>query len=179
MTQPCIPRIIPSSPPTPFKRNFRENRYTTNCQCARKSDSWWNYIAYEFITAELFTMESPSKVCVCTFDFTELPKCMRITRSSECFDEGTKTTQVSIDVSCESTDPDLLLAFAQMPSWKISLPGMFFSQNIERNIKGLLALLQPCLLSQSGFERSCSNIQDDPTTKSAIPHGSNDTKGYK
>ena len=104
---------------------------------------------------------------------------MRITRSSECLDEGTKSTQVSIDVSCESIDPDLLLAFAQMPSCKISFPRMFFGQNIGRNIKGFLAVLQSCLLSQSGSERSCSNIQDDPTTKSAIPHGSNDTKGYK
>lgn len=39
-------------------------------------------------------------------------------------------------------------------------------------------LVKPKKLSQSGFERSHSNIQDDPTTKSAIPHGSNDTKGY-
>ena len=128
-------------------------------------------------------MEAPSEVCVCTFDFTGLPKLMRITRSSECLNEGTKSIQVStdvdIDVSCELTDPDLLLAFSRMPSCRISFPRMFFSQNIERNTKGFLAVLHSCLLSQSDFERSHSNIQDDPTTKSAIPHGSNDTKGYK
>ena len=123
-------------------------------------------------------MEAPSDVCVCTIDFTGLPKLMRIARSSECLNEGTKSIQLSIDVSCELTDPDLLLIFSRMPSCRISFPKTFFGQNIERNTKGFLAVLQLCLLSQSGFERSRSNIQDDPTTKSAIPHGSNDTIGY-
>lgn len=93
-------------------------------------------------------MEAPSEVCVCTFEFTRLPKLMRITRSNECLNEGTKSTEVFIDVSaCESIDPDLLLAISQMPSCRISFPRMFFGQNIRRNAKGFLEVLQSCLLS--------------------------------
>ena len=124
-------------------------------------------------------MEAPSEVCVCTFDFTGLPKLMRTTK---CLHDGTKSTEVSIEVSCESfTDTDLLLALSQMPSCSISFPRMFFDQNIDiykRNIENIFAVLQSCLLSQSGLSERSTNIQDDPSAKSAIPLDFNDIKGY-
>ena len=100
--------------------------------------------------------------------------------------DGVKSTEVAIEVSCELStdpdlDPDLLLAFSQMPSCSISFPRKFFDQNIVRNVKGFLAVLESCLLSPESrlntSERS-SNTQDDPSAKSAVPHGSNDAKGY-
>ena len=122
---------------------------------------------------------------VCTFNFSGLPQRMMIRRNIRSNDSVEEGVELPVEVSCELLSDQLLSALSQMPPGSITFPEIFFDQDdahqYRRNIKGILAILESCLLRQSGInvnERSNNAPEDDPLPEFVVPHGPSDAKGY-